>query len=994
MSERVQTSIIIPVHGQWPLTEDCLRSLAATLDGAPCEIIVVDNASQDATPQACPALGRELFGPRFQYKRFAQNRNFGPACNAGAALAQGEYLFFLNNDTVAKPGWYAPLVRDFSEFPNIACTGPLLSRPAQGPLGETVQHLGVHMNPFCDVHHLYEGIPADSPLAQRRRFFQVITAAALLLPAKLFRDAGGFDEAYRNGFEDVDLCARLWSRGLRMTVNPASRFTHLTSMTPGRGADEEANHELFFRKSIHLLTPDWHLHLKADNFSLALSPWLTLVPSLPEAVSTRLRTLLQGGDADDVLRTLKDFPLWYQGYEALAGAFRNAGLLKEAHSLWLSLALLRPVPENLFPLLADSSRLGDEKRVSFALTYLLSHCRGFEERLEKARALRELAALLGLPELSAQCAAWLEQSGEFRQKTQLPFLRRLKDMGLFAGGQPGWDKAYTVWRELDDSQEARAGRRPPVPQGLEERARFSVLMPVYSPKPRQLRAAVDSVLSQLWPHWELCMADDASPDPAVRPLLEELARLDPRIRVTFRPENGNIATASNSALEMARHPYTALLDQDDLLTPDALLEVALALAANPEARLIYSDEDKCDDEGARFTPHFKSDWDPVLCEAQNMVSHLGVYETARMRAIGGFRPGYDGSQDFDLLWRFAEGLEPGQIVHIPKVLYHWRSHEGSVALAVTEKSGAVLDNFQKALADHVQRTGQAGSVHRVAGMNHYRVAYELPEPAPLLSLLLDLGGQAALGKTLIPSWLESAGYPNLELLLAFSPEERGADRMQELASLDARIRLTPVPAQSRIARLNALAAAAQGELLAFMDKFLLPESQGWLHELAARCLVHEAGVAGSKLLTQERTVAHAGFYLDSTGTLFALHRGIAGHDPGYFGWASLARCVAAVDGRCLVTRRELFEHLGGLQKDQGGESVVNAGALYCLRAGERGQRVVYTPYAAFTLRQGQEHDVPLPGGEAFSTSLSPCHPALFAGCPGWALFPQPQNRPK
>ena len=997
MSQTMQTSIIIPVHGQWHLTEGCLRSLAATLQGEQHEVIVVDNASSDQTQQACPSLGRELFGSRFLYQREQNNRNFGPASNIGARLAQGEYLFFLNNDTLARPGWYAPLLQDFTDHPGIACTGPLLTYPAKGPLGETVQHLGVQVNPFHDVHHLYEGISAASPLvARRRRFFQVISAAAMLMPRALFLEQGGFDEAYINGFEDVDLCARLQHKGFRMTVNPASRICHLAGQTPGRHSHEDQNAELFRRKNHHL-TPDWHLHLASDGLALSLSEWQTLLPAMPEAMTRRLLALLRQADLSAITEALVECPFWYDGYEALGRLLHKAGRLEDAHAVHTALATLRPVPEPLFALLETASRLKDTQAAHFALTRLFHHCIDFEQRLQKAHDLHSLALELGLPELAGQCAAWLEHSTSFRKNTHLPFIRRFDGIGLFTGAAPHVDKAYTVWRELEDSPEQRANKRPPVPAGLEEQVRFSVLMPVYNPRPEHLRAAVASVLDQLWPHWELCMADDASTDTAIRPLLLELAALDQRIRVEFREKNGNIAAASNTALAMARHPYAALLDQDDILSPDALLEVALALSANPDAALIYSDEDKFDDEGAFFSPYFKSYWDPVLCEGQNMVSHLGVYATTRMRAVGGFRPGYDGSQDYDLLWRFVEGLGPEQIVHIPKVLYHWRCHEGSVALAVTEKSSAVLDNFQRALADHVQRTGQKGTVQMVSATAYCRVAYEPPTPLPLVSLLLDLGSQPALGKTLIPLWLESAGYDKLELLLAAGPDPALARRIERLTALDPRVRAVPVSKSDWAGRMNALANAARGTILGFLGKGLTPLSQSWLLELASRCLLPGTGVAGGKLLTPDRRIAHCGFAVDAGEQLFALHQGLPAFDPGYFCWASLARTVPAVDRRCLFTKRELFEQLGGFTRE---DDSCAAGIDYCLRANNQGLRGIFTPYAAFTLGPGSEAEAydAHPGvGESppsiipCRAPLTPCNPNLSTGRDGWALYRRPRH---
>ena len=228
-SQKITLSIIIPVYNQWELTRACLKALASTTKDVFIEVIVIDNASTDVTPQACPLLGKQLFGDAFRYIRCQSNINFGPASNIGAKMAVGEFLIFLNNDTVPLPGWYQPLIDDFSRFPNIAASGPLLLYPKSEPFGHTVQHLGVFVSPFLKVGHLYEGIPAESPLAHKRRFFQIITGACMVIPRKLFIAVGLFDEEFINGFEDVELCLRLRQQGYRMTVNPKAKVIHHTS---------------------------------------------------------------------------------------------------------------------------------------------------------------------------------------------------------------------------------------------------------------------------------------------------------------------------------------------------------------------------------------------------------------------------------------------------------------------------------------------------------------------------------------------------------------------------------------------------------------------------------------------------------------------------------------------------------------------------------------------------------------------------------------------
>ncbi len=217
---------------------------------------------------------------------------------------------------------------------------------------------------------------------------------------------------------------------------------------------------------------------------------------------------------------------------------------------------------------------------------------------------------------------------------------------------------------------------------------ISVLLPVYNTPLRWLKRVIETVLGQAYPKWELCIADDASPDPQVRKTIESYAAGDPRIKVVFRPSNGHIVAATNSALELATGSFVALLDHDDELRPHALLEMAREIMGNPEAALIYSDEDHLDEAGVRYAPYFKPDFNYDLLLSQNCVCHLGVYRADLVRQLGGFRAGTEGAQDWDLALRVFEAVGRDRIHHIPKILYHWRSIEGSTARGVSEKSYA------------------------------------------------------------------------------------------------------------------------------------------------------------------------------------------------------------------------------------------------------------------------------------------------------------------
>ena len=235
-------------------------------------------------------------------------------------------------------------------------------------------------------------------------------------------------------------------------------------------------------------------------------------------------------------------------------------------------------------------------------------------------------------------------------------------------------QTYARWIERYELPERRALARMPiesmVPPPL---PRISILMPTFNSRERWLRGAIDSVRAQVYPEWELCIADDCSSASHVRGILERYAELDPRIRVAFRSGHGHISASTNTALELATGEYVAPMDHDDLLPEHALFLVAKYIRAFPDADLLYSDEDKIDERARRFEPYFKSAFNAELLLAQNCISHLGIYRRRLVEAVGGFRIGFEGSQDWDLALRIIDRTVPKRIVHIPHVLYHWRA---------------------------------------------------------------------------------------------------------------------------------------------------------------------------------------------------------------------------------------------------------------------------------------------------------------------------------
>jgi glycosyltransferase involved in cell wall biosynthesis len=518
---------------------------------------------------------------------------------------------------------------------------------------------------------------------------------------------------------------------------------------------------------------------------------------------------------------------------------------------------------------------------------------------------------------------------------------------------------YEKWIEVYDqhplevlrAQRERAER-------FSHRALISVLMPVYNTPERWLRRAIESVRGQSYPNWELCLADDASPEPHVRPLLEEYARQDSRIKVTFREKNGHISAASNSALELATGEFISLLDHDDELAPHALFEVAALLEGRPGTDFIYSDEDKIDEDGRRHEPYFKPDFLPDLFHSQNYTSHLSVYRTAVVRAAGGFRPGYEGSQDWDLALRVIERIDPTRIHHIPKILYHWRAIPGSTALMLSEKSYP-LEAARRALSDHFARLRQPVELLPVPG-DHWRVKYPLPADPPLVSLIIPTRNGLPFLQRCIYSILEKTSYPNFEVLVV----DNGSDEPATVAYLKSLADgthpqlATGLPGRhgrrtARVLRYDApfnysainnfAVRQAQGELVGLLNNDLEVIEPGWLDEMAAQALRPEIGCVGAMLYYPNDTIQHAGAVIGVGGVAGHAFRDFPRGTEGKFNRGRLVQNYSAVTAACLVIRKDIYEQVGGFDEKE--LAVAFNDIDFCLKVRAAGYRNLWTPFA-------------------------------------------------
>ena len=472
----------------------------------------------------------------------------------------------------------------------------------------------------------------------------------------------------------------------------------------------------------------------------------------------------------------------------------------------------------------------------------------------------------------------------------------------------------------------------------------SVIMPTYNPKAEWLIEAIESVRKQIYPYWELCIADDASTDKAIRPILEHYAKDDARIKVAFRAENGHISAASNTALQLAAGSWIALLDHDDLLGEHALFHVVAADNERPDIQMIYSDEDVIDEFGRRSDPYFKCDWNPDLFYSHNLVSHLGVYRTDLLTSIGGFREGFEGSQDYDLALRCIECIKPDQIHHIPRVLYHWRKHPGSTAESGDVKPYALLAGL-RALNDHLQRLGTKAEAVLSSFGHGYRVRYTLPDVRPLVSLIIPTRNGLRVLKPCLDSILDKTTYANYEILII----DNGSDDPATVNYLnalvkDSRIRVVKDGRAFNYSALNNMAAKlARGELIGLLNDDIEVITPDWLSEMVAIAVQPRVGAVGARLWYPDKTLQHAGVILGIGGVASHAAHGLPEGESGYFRRAILQQGFSAMTAACLLVRKAVYEQVGGLNETE--LRVAFNDVDFCLRLREAGYRNVWTPYA-------------------------------------------------
>jgi GT2 family glycosyltransferase len=491
--------------------------------------------------------------------------------------------------------------------------------------------------------------------------------------------------------------------------------------------------------------------------------------------------------------------------------------------------------------------------------------------------------------------------------------------------------AYQKWLQEHCASPEQIQMMRDTSRGFTSQPLISILTPVFNTPVPWLHEGVESLLAQAYENWELVLIDDGSTAPDLMNALPALASRDRRIRLVRLETHQGISAALNRGLDVASGEWITFVDHDDVLEPDALFQNVRLLQENPQVDLIYSDEDKLTDQGFDL-PMLKPDWSPDFFLSCNYLCHLIFLRRQLIHDVGGFRSGFDGSQDYDLLLRIIE--RSNRIVHIPRILYHWRRSENSSASNVRQKPGQ-LDASRRAIEEHLNRCGQHARVTIDWPTHAFCVRRDLPEPKKI-SIIIRRGDDSERIKRCIESLTARISYPNYEIVVVL----QGSESFRHSSC-----RVVHAPEASSAVELNNfMVQQTDSPWLLFMDAGIepIPQSRDWLTIMAEHVQRPEVGAVGPRLVNANGTIEQAGLVLGVNGIAQPAFHGFPGEHPGVNRQLRMTRNYSAVSGACMLVRREVFEKVGGFH---GTLSYGFADIDLCLKMRRAGYLIVYTPLA-------------------------------------------------
>lgn len=501
------------------------------------------------------------------------------------------------------------------------------------------------------------------------------------------------------------------------------------------------------------------------------------------------------------------------------------------------------------------------------------------------------------------------------------------------------EEAYQLWiknneptkKEIEEQRKAKFGFEP----------KISILVPMFNTPYNFFDELVDSLIKQTYTNWELCLADGSpKEDETLKPIINK----DKRIKYKFLNENKGIAGNTNECIKMATGDFIALFDHDDLLPVFSLYEVVKAINENPDVEFLYSDEDKITTlDKPRFSPHFKPDFSLDFLRANNYICHFSVFKKELMDKLGGERSKYDGAQDFDIILRMAETVEPKNIVHIPKILYHWRVHPNSTAQAETDSKPYAFEAGVTVVQDHIDRLGIKGKVEHGASLGTYRIKYDVIENPKISIIIPNKDGKEYL-EPCINSILKETTYENYEIIIVENNSEKDEtfEYYKELEKND-KITVLKYPEKgfnySKI--INYGVKNCTGEYVVQLNSDTKIITKEWLEDMIGYAQREDVGAVGVKLFYPDNTIQHAGIILGVDTVAGHLFRGLPRYAHGYFARESSVQNLSAVTAACMMSKKTIYEEVGYMEEDL---AVAFNDLDFCLKIRQTGKLIVFDPF--------------------------------------------------
>ncbi len=495
-----------------------------------------------------------------------------------------------------------------------------------------------------------------------------------------------------------------------------------------------------------------------------------------------------------------------------------------------------------------------------------------------------------------------------------------------------WYQAYVPDQETLEAQKKHK---------FDYRPLISIAVPAYQTPVEFLKQMIESLISQTYPEWELCIANASPDNEEMQRVLADYSAKDSRVRFCNLKENLGIAENTNRAFSMAKGEFMGLLDHDDLLAPNALYEIVQALQDHPQADALYTDEDKVTTElDEHFQPHLKPDFNLDLLRSNNYICHFFVVRRSIVEKAGGFRKEFDGAQDYDFIFRCTENAR--EVLHVPEILYHWRTHKASTADNPASKMYA-FEAGKRAIEANLERTGTKGVVSHTQDLGFYHVKYPV-QGKPLVSVIIPNKDEKETLQTCMEMLNNNTSYQNFEIIIIENNSTTDEIfRYYKELSKDPRIHLLRWGKEFNYSAINNFGVAhAKGEYLLFLNNDIKSINPDWMEELLGVCQRPEVGGVGAKLIYPDNTIQHAGCVVGMGGIAGHMFVDMPADRTGYLHKASLLQDMSAVTAACLMMKKEVFEEAGGFTEEL---AVAFNDVDLCLKVRKNNHLIVYDPYA-------------------------------------------------